>query len=178
MKENYEAQHYTVLDDTCLKTRLKGGMHIQTLTKPGVISKLKNMFGVTKTVQEVKVSITKENFLKKSINAGKRQLHNKMIAPIIIWDFGGHDVFYSTHQTFLTYRAIYMIVLDGSRTIDDPCQHEQFIPGKSGPKTARGIYQKKNILVWLFFKIHPENLISLRPQQITWIDTGRILKIP
>ncbi|VDI00256.1 Hypothetical predicted protein [Mytilus galloprovincialis] len=133
----FEAQHYTVLDDTCLKTRLKGDMHIQTLTKPGVISKLKNMFGVTKTVQEVKVSITKENFLKKSINAGKRQLHNKMIAPIIIWDFGGHDVFYSTHQTFLTYRAIYMIVLDGSRTIDDPCQHEQFIPGKSGPKTAR-----------------------------------------
>ncbi|XP_063411539.1 uncharacterized protein LOC134694458 [Mytilus trossulus] len=136
-RELIEAQHDTVLDDTCLETRLKGDMHIQTFTKPGVISKLKHIFGVSKTVKEVKVSITKENFLKKSINAGKMQLHNKMIAPIIIWDFGGHDVFYSTHQTFLTYRAIYIIVLDGSRTLDDPCQHEQYVPGKSGPKTAK-----------------------------------------
>ncbi|XP_063417516.1 uncharacterized protein LOC134700074 [Mytilus trossulus] len=114
-----------------------GEVHLKTVTKPGLIRKLKQMFGVSKKVKEVKVSITKENFLKKTSKVGKKQLHNKKIAPIIIWDFGGQDVFYSTHQTFLTYRAIYIIVLDGSRKLDDPCPYEQYLPGKSGHKSGR-----------------------------------------
>ncbi|XP_052080679.1 probable serine/threonine-protein kinase roco11 [Mytilus californianus] len=103
----------------------------------GIIGKLKKLFGVQKDVTEIKVSMTKDRFLKKSMKAGKKKLHQKKIAPVIIWDFGGQDVFYSTHQTFLTYRAIYLIVLDGSRTLDDPCPFEQYLPGKSGGKTAR-----------------------------------------
>jgi GTPase SAR1 family protein len=67
-----------------------------------------------------------------------QQLHQRKIVPVIIWDFGGQDVFYSTHQTFLTYRAIYMLVLDGSRTLDEPCPFEQYLPGKGGAKTQRG----------------------------------------
>ncbi|XP_076070793.1 uncharacterized protein LOC143042396 [Mytilus galloprovincialis] len=122
----------------CLpKPGFTGEMHIETVTKPGAIRRLKNFFGVNKKVKEIKVSITKEKFLEKSSKVGKKQLHNKKIAPIIIWDFGGQDVFYSTHQTFLTYRAIYMIVLDGSRTLDDPCPSQQYLPGKSEHKTAR-----------------------------------------
>ncbi|XP_071150393.1 uncharacterized protein [Mytilus edulis] len=81
--------------------------------------------------------MTKEQIWKKTLKVGKKKLHQKKIAPVIIWDFGGQDVFYSTHQTFLTYRAIYLIVLDGSRNLDDPCPFEQYLPGKSGQKTAR-----------------------------------------
>ncbi|XP_052081086.1 probable serine/threonine-protein kinase roco4 [Mytilus californianus] len=99
------------------------------------------MFGVNKPVKEIKVSVTKERFLEESLKAGKKKLHQKKIAPVIIWDFGGQDVFYSTHQTFLTYRAIYLLVLDGSRKLDDPCPFEQYLPGKSGRKTA-GDYLK------------------------------------
>ncbi|XP_063412073.1 uncharacterized protein LOC134694897 [Mytilus trossulus] len=120
-----------------LKSGVTGDLHIETVTKPGIIAHLKRVFGITKQVKEVKVSITKESFLEKSSKVGKKKLHNRKIAPIIIWDFGGQDVFYSTHQTFLTYRAIYIIVLDGSRTLDDPCRYEQYLPGKSGHKTSR-----------------------------------------
>ncbi|XP_076088919.1 uncharacterized protein LOC143059323 [Mytilus galloprovincialis] len=120
-----------------LKSGFTGDLHIETVTKPGIIAHLKRVFGITKQVKEVKVSITKESFLEKSSKVGKKKLHNRKIAPIIIWDFGGQDVFYSTHQTFLTYRAIYIIVLDGSRTLDDPCPYEQYLPGKSGHKTSR-----------------------------------------
>ncbi|XP_063400327.1 uncharacterized protein LOC134684938 [Mytilus trossulus] len=81
--------------------------------------------------------MTKERFWDETVKAGKKKLHHRKIAPVIIWDFGGQDVFYSTHQTFLTYRAIYLLVLDGSRNLDDPCMFEQYLPGKSGPKTAR-----------------------------------------
>ncbi|XP_071150119.1 uncharacterized protein [Mytilus edulis] len=119
------------------KSSLSGEMHVHTVTKPGVIGRLKNMFGVSKQVKEVKVSISQEKFLKMSSKVGAKQLHNKKIAPIIIWDFGGQDVFYSTHQTFLTYRAIYMVVLDGSRKLDDPCPYEKYLPGKGQHKTAR-----------------------------------------
>eukprot|EP00057_Strongylocentrotus_purpuratus_P028957 XP_011683431.1 PREDICTED: uncharacterized protein LOC753977 [Strongylocentrotus purpuratus] len=35
-----------------------------------------------------------------------------------IWDFAGHDVYYTTHQVFLTWRAIYVIVFDLSRSLD------------------------------------------------------------
>jgi GTPase SAR1 family protein len=62
----------------------------------------------------------------------------RKIAPVIIWDFGGQDVFYSTHQTFLTYRAIYMLILDGSRTLDELCSSKKYMPGKGGARTQRG----------------------------------------
>ncbi|XP_076088947.1 uncharacterized protein LOC143059351 [Mytilus galloprovincialis] len=131
----------TPIDDSYgsrTKSDFSDKMHIETVvTKPGVIRKLKRIFGVSKKVKEVKMSITKEEFLKKSSKVGQKQLHKKQIAPIIIWDFGGQDVFYSTHQTFLTYRTIYMVVLDGSRKLDDPCPNEQYLPGKGQHKTAR-----------------------------------------
>ncbi|CAC5373896.1 unnamed protein product [Mytilus coruscus] len=141
-REIYEASfdEYKPMDDSrdaSLKSGFTGDLHIETVTKPGIIRKLKHFFGITKQVKEVKVSITKEKFLDKSLKVGKKKLHNKKIAPIIIWDFGGQDVFYSTHQTFLTYRAIYIIVLDGRRNLDDPCPFEQYLPGKSGHKTSR-----------------------------------------
>ncbi|CAG2185598.1 unnamed protein product [Mytilus edulis] len=128
-------------NDASIKSGFTGDLHIETVTERGVIRKLKRFFGITKQVKEVKVSITKEKFLEKSSKVGKKKLHKKNIAPIIIWDFGGQDVFYSTHQTFLTYRAIYIIVLDGSRKLDDPCPFEQYLPGKSGHKTSRDYLQ-------------------------------------
>jgi hypothetical protein len=106
--------------------------------KPSIIDGLKSFFGVRKEVKEIKISVTPEEFLKKSWKVGKKKLHWRKIVPVIIWDFGGQDVFYSTHQTFLTYRAIYMLVLDGSRTLDEPCPFEQYLPGKGGAKTQRG----------------------------------------
>ena len=106
--------------------------------KPSIIDGLKSFFGVRKEVKEIKISVTPEEFLKKSWKVGKKKLHRRKIVPVIIWDFGGQDVFYSTHQTFLTYRAIYMLVLDGSRTLDEPCPFEQYLPGKGGAKTQRG----------------------------------------
>ncbi|CAC5375220.1 unnamed protein product [Mytilus coruscus] len=153
--ENSSDEHMVPLNESPDSAKEKGEFsHAESHSKPhiksqeigtttevvkdrGIIGKLKKLFGVQKDVTEIKVSMTKDKFLKESIKAGKKKLHQKKIAPVIIWDFGGQDVFYSTHQTFLTYRAIYLIVLDGSRTLDDPCPFEQYLPGKSGGKTAR-----------------------------------------
>ncbi len=40
-------------------------------------------------------------------------------ADVSLWDFGGQSVFYTTHQTFLSRRAIYLLVTDISKLIDD-----------------------------------------------------------
>lgn len=132
------AINHEKLDTTDDKIR-SPNKHIPStaITNPGVIKKLKGFFGVSKEVSEIKV-ISQEYFLKESLRVGKKGLHQKQIAPVIIWDFGGQDIFYSTHQTFLTYRAIYILVINGSRTLDDPCPFEQYIPGRCGHKTARG----------------------------------------
>ena len=106
--------------------------------KPSIIDSVKSFFGVRKEVNEIKISVTPEEFLKMPLKVGKKKLHLRKLVPVIIWDFGGKDVFYSTHQTFLTYRAIYMLVLDGSRTLDGPCPFEQYLPRKGGAKTQRG----------------------------------------
>ncbi|XP_071148270.1 uncharacterized protein [Mytilus edulis] len=129
--EGLIAEHHsdTKFSESCMNTEI--------VRNPGIIEKLKKMFGVQKDVTEIKVSTTKESFLRESVKVGKKKLHQKKIAPVIIWDFGGQYVFYSTHQTFLTYRAIYLVVVDGSRTLDEPCLFAQYLPGKSGPKTAR-----------------------------------------
>ncbi|KAK3588518.1 hypothetical protein CHS0354_022993 [Potamilus streckersoni] len=47
-------------------------------------------------------------------------------ATLAMWDFAGQYVFYTTHQTFLTCRAIYLLVIDLSQQItelikDDEC---------------------------------------------------------
>ncbi|XP_052065896.1 uncharacterized protein LOC127705604 [Mytilus californianus] len=109
----------------------------EVLRNRGIIGKLKKLFGVQRHVDEIKVVMTKERFWEETVKTGKTKLHHRKIAPVIIWDVGGQDVFYSTHQTFLTYRAIYLLVLDGRRNLDDPCMYEQYLPGKSGHKTPR-----------------------------------------
>ncbi|CAG2210854.1 unnamed protein product [Mytilus edulis] len=58
--------------DASLKSGFTGDLHIETVTKPGIIAHLKRVFGITKQVKEVKVSITKESFLEKSSKVGKK----------------------------------------------------------------------------------------------------------
>lgn len=120
---------------------------LETITNPGIITKLKRFFGVSKEVKEVNISISQDELWKRFLKVGKKKLHERQIAPVMIWDFGGQDIFYSTHQTFLSYRAIYLIVLNGSRSLDDPCEFDQYVPGKSGPKTARGMIILNRILL-------------------------------
>ena len=40
-------------------------------------------------------------------------------ATFTIWDFGGQYVYYTSHQTFLSNRAIYLLTLDMSKPLDE-----------------------------------------------------------
>eukprot|EP00057_Strongylocentrotus_purpuratus_P016591 XP_011671065.1 PREDICTED: uncharacterized protein LOC100888891 [Strongylocentrotus purpuratus] len=56
-----------------------------------------------------------------------------------IWDFAGQDIYYTTHQVFLTWRAIYVIVFDLSRSLDSvvppESRDENYERAKGGAKS-------------------------------------------
>ncbi|KAK3611478.1 hypothetical protein CHS0354_039089 [Potamilus streckersoni] len=59
------------------------------------------------------IQLLQENTDKLKQDTGKN-------SPVSVWDFAGQYSFYTTHQTFLTRRAIYLLVSDVSGHITDP----------------------------------------------------------
>ncbi|KAL3888921.1 hypothetical protein ACJMK2_001281, partial [Sinanodonta woodiana] len=51
-------------------------------------------------------------------------------AALALWDFAGQYVFYTTHQTFLTRRAIYLLVVDLSQQVTDLVDDECYLDAK------------------------------------------------
>jgi hypothetical protein len=52
--------------------------------KQGIIDRLKSFFGVRKEVEEIKISVTPEEFLKMSWKVGKKKLHQRKKAPATV----------------------------------------------------------------------------------------------
>ena len=98
------------------------------------LQKLKSFLGIKrdKTVQ-----ITSKMMMKGAVKARKRGI-NLNLAPVIILDFAGQEVFYSSHQSFLTHQGIYVLVINGSLHLDSEIPSESFIPGRHGKPTTRG----------------------------------------
>ena len=63
------------------------------------------------------------------VNANSDKLDKSFeeYAKLGTWDFAGQYVFYTTHQTFLSCRAVYLLVLDLSQQITALIQDECFI---------------------------------------------------
>ncbi|KAK3607771.1 hypothetical protein CHS0354_040675 [Potamilus streckersoni] len=59
-------------------------------------------------------------------NADKLKQDAVKYIPMTIWDFAGQYAFYTTHQTFLTRRAIYLLVSDISGQVTDFVNDEYF----------------------------------------------------
>ncbi|KAL3854638.1 hypothetical protein ACJMK2_013899, partial [Sinanodonta woodiana] len=60
-------------------------------------------------------------------NSDKLEKNTEEYATLGMWDFAGQYVFYTTHQTFLSYRAIYLMVIDLSQQITAIINDECFI---------------------------------------------------
>lgn len=99
------------------------------------LQKLKSFLGIQR---DMTVQITSKMMMEGAVKARKRGI-NLNLAPIIILDFAGQEVFYSTHQSFLTHQGIYVLVVNGSLNLDSEIPSESFIPGRHGKPTTRGI---------------------------------------
>ncbi|KAJ8307115.1 hypothetical protein KUTeg_015199 [Tegillarca granosa] len=61
----------------------------------------------------------------------------EIYGKISVWDFGGDFIFYTTHQTFLSSRGIYLVVLDISKTLFDAFKDRDCSVDISGLKNFR-----------------------------------------
>ena len=58
-----------------------------------------------------------------------------------LWDFGGQHTYYTSHQTFLSNRAIYLLTMDMSKDLDEELSTEVQLPKwkeTGSPKTTQG----------------------------------------
>jgi hypothetical protein len=99
-----------------------------------ILQKLKSFLGIQ---HDMTVQITSQMIMEGAVKANKRGI-NLNLAPVIILDFAGQEVFYSTHQSFLTHQGIYVLVINGSLHLDSEIPSESFIPGRHGKPTTRG----------------------------------------
>ncbi|XP_053400312.1 probable serine/threonine-protein kinase pats1 [Mercenaria mercenaria] len=74
-----------------------------------------------------------QSFLRE-IRSGKMSEESDLREQLYIWDFGGQYVFYATHTMFHCSRAIYLLVFDLSRKLEDNIKDELF-PTETGDKT-------------------------------------------
>ncbi|XP_060566622.1 uncharacterized protein LOC132725500 [Ruditapes philippinarum] len=56
------------------------------------------------------------------------------MADVSIWDFAGQSVFYATHQVFLSRRAVYLLVTDVSKRMEDEVKDDECFQDSKGVK--------------------------------------------
>ena len=62
-----------------------------------------------------------------------------------IWDFGGQLVYYTTHQTFLSQNAIYLLVVDMTKELDKPLPESE--DGEGSARTPQGAHGRKTYCI-------------------------------
>ncbi|XP_063406236.1 probable serine/threonine-protein kinase roco4 [Mytilus trossulus] len=65
--------------------------------------------------------------MEKVLKSGKYKMK---VGRLIFWDFGGQYVYYTTHQTFMTFRALFLVVFDGSKGLTDEVPDVLCFPGQ------------------------------------------------
>jgi len=90
--------------------------------------------------EKMKSKMTKKEIKKKMENVLKRGDFKMKIGRLMFWDFGGQYVYYTTHQTFMTYRALFLVVFDGSTDLDKKVPDVLCFPGQHGTPTPAGMH--------------------------------------
>jgi hypothetical protein len=84
--------------------------------------------------------MTRKEIKKRMENILERGDYKMKVGRLIFWDFGGQYVYYTTHQTFMTYRALFLVVFDGSTDLYDEVPDVLCFPGQHGTPTPAGMH--------------------------------------
>ena len=83
-----------------------------------------------------------------------------------IWDFAGQHMYYTSHQTFLSETAIYLLTMDMSMPLDEELPAEIEVPEwkETGlPKSAQGTAVFSLLIIVLPLKTISHIKTHLRP---------------
>jgi GTPase SAR1 family protein len=90
--------------------------------------------------EKMRSKMTRKEIKKQMEKALERGDYKMKVGRLLFWDFGGQYVFYTTHQSFMTYRALFLVVFDGSTNLYDEVPDMLCFPGQHGTTTAAGIH--------------------------------------
>ncbi|VDH93173.1 Hypothetical predicted protein, partial [Mytilus galloprovincialis] len=82
------------------------------------------------TKKKMTTKMTKKEMRKKMEKVLKTGKYQMKVGRLIFWDFGGQYVYYTTHQTFMTYRALFLVVFDGSKGLNEVIPDVLCFPGQ------------------------------------------------
>ncbi|CAC5420389.1 unnamed protein product [Mytilus coruscus] len=80
--------------------------------------------------QKMKAKMTKDEIRRQMEKVLKSGKYKMKVGRLIFWDFGGQYVYYTTHQTFMTYRALFLVVFDGSKGLHEQVPDVLCFPGQ------------------------------------------------
>ncbi|XP_071121341.1 uncharacterized protein [Mytilus edulis] len=80
--------------------------------------------------QKMKAKMTKDEIRMKMEKVLKSGKYKMKVGRLIFWDFGGQYVYYTTHQTFMTFRALFLVVFDGSEGLHKQVPDVLCFPGQ------------------------------------------------
>ena len=121
---------------TMVSTDTKQPAKIDEKIKPEKIVKSKHVS--TSKQEKIKSKMTRKEIKKQMENYLERGDYKMKVGRLIFWGFGGP--YYTTHQTFMTYRALFLVVFDGSKDLYDEVSDVLCFPGQHGTPTAAGIH--------------------------------------
>ncbi|CAC5402474.1 unnamed protein product [Mytilus coruscus] len=123
--------------------------------------------------KEMKTKMTKDEIRKRMEEILKSGKYKMKVGRLIIWDFGGQYVYYTTHQTFMTFRALFLLVFDGSKGLHDQVLDVLCFPGQHMIPTpavylqhwvnsiltyCKPVYKDKHIPKILFVATHKDKI--------------------
>ncbi|XP_076083901.1 uncharacterized protein LOC143054747 [Mytilus galloprovincialis] len=80
--------------------------------------------------KKMTTKMTKKEMRKKMEKVLKTGKYEMKVGRLIFWDFGGQYVYYTTHQTFMTFRALFLVVFDGSKELNEEIRDVLCFPGQ------------------------------------------------
>ncbi|VDI64028.1 Hypothetical predicted protein, partial [Mytilus galloprovincialis] len=80
--------------------------------------------------KKMTTKMTKKEIRKRMEKVLKSGKYKMKVGRLIFWDFGGQYVYYTTHQTFMTYRALFLVVFDGSKRLNEEVPDVLCFPGQ------------------------------------------------
>jgi hypothetical protein len=138
LKRHHPVQAIPKEKDIKPPTETPQAASLEEETKSEAIVKLKAV-QLSKQAK-MKSKMTRKEIKKQMEKSLKRGEYKMKVGRLIFWDFGGQYVYYTTHQTFMTYRALFLVVFDGSKDMYDEVPDVLCFPGQHGTPTPAGIH--------------------------------------
>lgn len=117
---------------------------------------------------KLRSTITKELMKKQMVEIMQKGGSRNKIGRLVFWDFKGHYIYYTTHQTFMTYRALFTIVFDGSKKLHKEMPNVLYFPGQHGDPTTATFLEH-----WVSFILTFCQITEIEFPQILFIATHK-----